>query len=265
MRQRLRLRNIARMGRLDGEVALITGGSRGLGRATALAFADEGAAVVVCARDAGDVRRVEAELRAFGEAVLALAADLRSPRDIERVVALGFDRFGRIDVLLNNASELGPTPLPYLADYPPPDFADVLRVDIEAPFRVAQSVIGDMLRRGHGVIVNISSDVAVTGYPGWGAYAIAKAGLDAMTRTWAAELGGSGVRMYSLDPGDMNTAMHRAALPEDDPATLLDPATVAPAIVDLVTGRVQVANGARVRAPDLIAARSSGATVGSPA
>src|SRR2546425_1080390 len=116
--------------------------------------------------------------------------------------------------------------------------ADVVAVDLVAPFRLTQAVIGDMLRRRRGVIVNISSDAAVTPYAGWGAYAISKSGIDAMTRIWAVELADSGVRMYSLDPGDMDTAMHRAALPEDDPASLLDPTTVAPAIVDLVTGAV---------------------------
>ena len=245
------------MTQLHGLVTLVTGGSRGLGRATALAFAREGAAVIVCAREASDLRATENELASLDAPVLALAADVRSPRDIERVVALGFARFARIDVLVNNASELGPTPLPYLADFPPADFVDVLAVDLIAPFRLTQAVIGDMLRRGRGVIVNISSDVAVTGYAGWGAYAISKAGLDAMTRTWAAELSGTGVRIYALDPGDMDTAMHRAALPDDDPATLLDPATVAPALVDLVAGDLDVPSGARVRAADLLATRSS--------
>ena len=242
---------------MDRRVVLITGGSRGLGRATALAFARAGAAVVVCARESDDLRRVAAELEALGTSALALTADLRSARDIERVVARAFDRFGHIDVLVNNASELGPTPLPFLADYPPADFVDVVQVDLVAPFRITQAVIGDMQRRGRGVVINISSDVAVTGYAGWGAYAIAKAGLDAMTRTWAAELEGSGVRIYSLDPGDMDTAMHRAALPEDDLAALIDPATVAPALVGLAAGEVDAPSGARVRAADLLAARSS--------
>ena len=254
------------MPRLDGQVALITGGSKGLGRATALAFAREGAWLVICARGERELRRVESELVVLGAPVLALTADLRSARDIERIAALAFHRFGRIDVLLNNASELGPTPLPYLADYPPHAFADAVAVDLVAPFRLTQAVIGDMLRRRRGVIVNISSDAAVTPYAGWGAYAISKSGIDAMTRIWAVELADSGVRMYSLDPGDMDTAMHRAALPEDDPASLLDPTTVAPAIVDLVTGAFEVQNGARLRGPDLLAARTNRVrTVESPA
>jgi NAD(P)-dependent dehydrogenase (short-subunit alcohol dehydrogenase family) len=132
-----------------------------------------------------------------------------------------------------------------------------VQVDLVAPFRLAQAVIGDMLRRERGVVINISSDVAVTGYAGWGAYAVSKAGLDSLTRTWGAELEGSGVRIYALDPGDMDTAMHRAALPEDDPAALLEPATVAPALVDLATGTFEAPNGARLRASEILAARSS--------
>jgi NAD(P)-dependent dehydrogenase (short-subunit alcohol dehydrogenase family) len=242
-----------------GLVAVITGGSKGLGRATSLELARRGASLVICARGAAELARAEAAIRALGADVLAVVADLRSPRDIERIAALAFDRYGHVDALLNNASELGPTPLPYLVDYPPAAFDDVVQVDLVGAFRLTRALIGDMLRRGSGTVVNISSDVAVTGYAGWGAYAASKAALDSLTRTWAAELGDSGVRMWSLDPGDMDTAMHRAALPQDDPAGLLDPATVAPVAADLLTGRIAAPNGARLRAPDLLAARSSGA------
>jgi NAD(P)-dependent dehydrogenase (short-subunit alcohol dehydrogenase family) len=241
----------------SGHVAMVTGASRGLGRHTALELARRGASLVICARDVADLERTAVELRAAGAATLAVSADLRSARDIQRLAALAFDRFGRVDSLFNNASELGPTPLPYLADYSPAAFEDVLQVDLVAPFRLAQTVIGDMLRRGSGVILNVSSDVAVTGSSGWGAYAVSKAGLDALTRTWAAELEGTGVRMWSIDPGDMDTAMHHAALPDDDPAGLLDPRTIAPVMADLLTGALTLPSGARVRAPELLAARSN--------
>jgi NAD(P)-dependent dehydrogenase (short-subunit alcohol dehydrogenase family) len=157
---------------------------------------------------------------------------------VERVVVLALDRFERVDILVNNASELGPTPLPQLVDYPPHVFADVLKVNLQAPFHLAWSLLGGMLRHGEGVIINVSSDVAIHGYPGWGAYSVSKAAIDGLTRTWAAELEGTGVRIYSIDPGDMNTAMHRAALPEDDPADLLDPADVAEAFLAVAAGDV---------------------------
>lgn len=243
-------RRLDAMGRMSGQVAIVSGASRGLGRATALAFAREGAALTLCARGAGELMALVDELRGGGVEALGVVADLRQPRDIERLVALTFERFGRVDVLVNNASELGPTPLPHLADYPTASFDDVLRVNLVAPFRLTQAVIGDMLRRGSGVVLNVSSDVAVIGYPGWGAYSVSKAAIDALTRTWAAEIAGTGVRIHSIDPGDMDTAIHRAALPEDDPASLLDPAYSAEAFVRLA---LSDPGAERVRATEVLA------------
>jgi NAD(P)-dependent dehydrogenase (short-subunit alcohol dehydrogenase family) len=205
------------------QVALVTGASRGLGRALTLELAGRGWALSICARALAPLEAVAAELGSLGTPALITEADLRSPRDQERLVALTLERFGHIDLLINNASELGPTPLPYLADVSPDAFVDVLDVNLVAPFRISQSVIRTMLLRGSGLVINISSDAAGHGYPGWGAYAASKAGLESITRTWAAELEGTGVRMLSLDPGDMDTAMHRAALPDDDPSSLRRP------------------------------------------
>jgi len=221
---------------LEGAVAVVTGASRGLGRALTLAMARDGVALSICARGEAELEKVAAEARALGADVLAVAADMRHVRDVERVVVLTLERFGKVDILVNNASELGPTPLPLLADYPPDLFTEVLNVNLNAPFRLTQTLIGQMLRRRQGTVINISSDVAVTGYANWGAYSVSKAALDGMTRTWAAELEGTGVRMYAIDPGDMNTAMHLAALPDDDPAGLSDPADIAEALMTIITG-----------------------------
>jgi NAD(P)-dependent dehydrogenase (short-subunit alcohol dehydrogenase family) len=201
----------------------------------ALAFAREGAQLAICARGAAALEAVAAEVRAAGVAVLAIQADVRDPRDIERVVALTLERFGRIDILVNNASELGPTPLPYLVDYPPDAFTDVLQVNVVGPFRLGQAVIRSMLTRREGVVINVSSDAAVTGYPGWGAYSVSKAALDGLTRTWAAELAGSGIRIHAVDPGDMDTTMHRAADPDADPTELARPDDVAEAFLRLAS------------------------------
>jgi len=220
--------------RLEGKVALITGASRGLGRSLAMALAREGAALALCARGHEALHQVAAEVAALGVPVLAVPADVRSTRDLDRLVALTLDRYQRVDILVNNASELGPTPLPYLADYPPAAFDDVVQVNLVAPFRLTQALIGSMLLRDRGVIINVTSDAAVTGYPGWGAYAVSKAALEGLTRTWAAELGPTGVRIYSVDPGDMDTEMHRAAIPDADPSELARPDNVALAFVRLV-------------------------------
>jgi NAD(P)-dependent dehydrogenase (short-subunit alcohol dehydrogenase family) len=239
------------MKKLENRVVVITGASRGLGRALALALAREGASLAICARNHAELQAVASEATAMGADVLAVTADMHHTRDAERLVVLTLERFGRVDALVNNASELGPTPLPLLADYPPHVFTEVLKVNLHAPFHLAWSLIGQMLLRGDGLVINVSSDVAVNGYSNWGAYSVSKSALDGLTRTWAAELEGSGVRMYAVDPGDMNTAMHRAALPDDDPAGLADPADVAEAFVALITGEV-IPDTVRVEASDII-------------
>jgi NAD(P)-dependent dehydrogenase (short-subunit alcohol dehydrogenase family) len=240
-----------RTGKLAGKVAVITGASRGLGRAMALAFAREGADLVLCARGQTELKQVADEARGRGSNVLAVTADMGLTRDVERLVVLALERFDRVDVLVNNASELGPTPLAYLIDYPPHVFNDVVKVNLMAPFHLIWSLLGGMLQRGQGVVINVSSDVAVNGYPGWGAYSVSKAALDGLTRTWAAELEGTGVKIYAIDPGDMNTAMHRAALPEDDPASLADCTQVAEAFVELATGGIDPGAG-RLEASELL-------------
>jgi NAD(P)-dependent dehydrogenase (short-subunit alcohol dehydrogenase family) len=236
---------------LDGKVALITGASRGLGRALAMAFAREGAALALCARGEKALEQVAAEVSALGAPVLAVPADVRSTRDLERLVALTLDRYRRVDILVNNASELGPTPLPYLADYAPAAFDDVLQVNVVAPFRLTQALIGSMLLRDRGVIINVTSDAAVAGYPGWGAYAVSKAALEGLTRTWAAELMQTSVRIYSVDPGDMDTDMHRAAIPDADPSELARPDHVALAFVRLATTAEADLAGRRLEAAAL--------------
>jgi NAD(P)-dependent dehydrogenase (short-subunit alcohol dehydrogenase family) len=234
MRPRWRWGQDQPMDRLAGKVALVTGASRGLGRSLALAFAREGASLGICARRVRELHEVAAAARALGADVVSIAADVGRDRDRERLLATVLERFGRIDILVNNASTLGLTPLPLLADTDSVTFAEVIRVNLEAPFLLARSALGGMLLRGDGVVVNISSDAAVQGYPGWGAYSASKAGLDALTRVWAAELEGSGVHIYAVDPGDMDTEMHRAAVPDADPSDLERPEDVAEAFVELV-------------------------------
>jgi NAD(P)-dependent dehydrogenase (short-subunit alcohol dehydrogenase family) len=216
-------------------VVMITGASRGLGRALALQLGRGGASLAICARDAQRLDAVAAELREAGAAsVLAVAADISQARDVERFAALAHDRFGRVDVLVNNASALGPTPLPYLADAPSQALHEVFETNVVGAFRITQAVIGGMLLRDHGLVVNISSDAAIEGYPGWGIYGASKAALDTLTRTWSAELQGTGVRVVSIDPGDMDTDMHRAADPDADAASLRRPEDVARALAVLL-------------------------------
>jgi NAD(P)-dependent dehydrogenase (short-subunit alcohol dehydrogenase family) len=224
------------MNELNERVALVTGASRGLGRAIAIAYAREGADLVICGRDWAALDATAEVCRELGAEVLPVRADVGTAVDRERLVTLALANFGRVDVLVNNASTLGPTPLPLLADTDQEAFEEVVRVNLTAPFLLARALVGGMLLRGSGVVINVSSDAAVNGYPGWGAYSAAKAGLDGLTRVWAAELSGFGVTVVSVDPGDMDTDMHRAALPDDDPASLARPEDVAEAFVRLAAG-----------------------------
>src|SRR6266566_175491 len=213
----------AASGRLAGRTVLITGASQGLGRAVALACAREGANLLLVARRAGPLEEARAEAESLGARAIAVAADVGDASEAERVAAAALDAFERVDVLVNNASELGPTPMPYLIHTDPDALRRVLEVNLLGPFLLTRALLGPMLAAGSGSVINLSSDAGVVGYPGWGAYGVSKAALDQMTRIWASELEDTGVRVNSVDPGDMATALHAAALPEDDPAELARP------------------------------------------
>jgi NAD(P)-dependent dehydrogenase (short-subunit alcohol dehydrogenase family) len=238
---------------LAGKFAFITGASRGLGRQLALDYARAGAArLALAARDAGRLRAVRREVAAAAPAaqVLTVAADLSRPAEVERAAAEVLAEFGgRLDVLVNNASTLGPAPMPLLLDYPPDDFRRVLDTNLVAPFLLIQKLLPALLER-RGVILNVTSDAGVVGYPGWGAYGISKFGLEGLSQTWAAELEGSGVRVHWIDPGSMDTAMHRAAEPDEDPAQWADPAAVTGVFVFLASDAARGLHGRRFRAQE---------------
>jgi NAD(P)-dependent dehydrogenase (short-subunit alcohol dehydrogenase family) len=239
------------MNRLNGKYALITGASRGLGRQLALDFTREGCAgLALVARSADALRETGEAVRraAPGVRVVLLTADLRREEDVERVVATTLHEFGgRLDVLVNNASALGPAPMPYLLDYPLEDFRAVLETNLVAPFLLIKKVLPAMVEAG-GSIINVSSDAGVVGYPGWGAYGVSKFGIEGLSQTWSAELAGSNVRLNWVDPGSMNTAMHRSAEPDEDPAQWADPADVTEVFVYLASHESRDVHGKRFEA-----------------
>jgi len=231
---------------LEHKSVLITGASRGLGRALLESFARAGARVVGVARDGQQMDALAAELRKQGFVAHGLAADLGDKQAIYPLAGAAAALVGAIDILVHNASTLGPVPLPLLLDTPCEDLSQVLEVNLVGPFRLTKAVIGGMVLRGEGLVLQITSDASISAYPRWGAYGVSKAGLDHLGRIWAAELEGTGVRLLTVDPGEMNTQMHRDALPESDPATLANPVDVAGRIHSIVRHSADIASGSRI-------------------
>ncbi len=231
---------------IQDAAALVTGASRGLGRALALALAAAGARVVLVARGEAELAQVVSQIRAGGGVAHALVGDVGDKREAHRIAGAATALVGPIDLLVHNASTLGPTPLRLLLDTECEDLAAVLETNLVGPFRLTKIIAGSMALRGRGTIVHVSSDAAVAAYPRWGSYGVSKAAQDHLSRILAAELDGSGVRVLAVDPGEMDTVMHRDAMPEADPATLARPADVAARLLAIV--RSDAASGARVEA-----------------
>jgi NAD(P)-dependent dehydrogenase (short-subunit alcohol dehydrogenase family) len=234
---------------ISGTATLVTGASRGLGEALSLELARQGARVVLVGRSRAALEPVVRRIRENGGEAHALEADLGKKEDIHPLAGAASALVGPIDLLIHNASELGPTPLRLLLDTECEDFERVLAVNLLGPFRLSRVIGGSMALRERGAIVHVSSDAAVNAYPNWGAYSVSKAALDHLARLLAAELGARGVRSFSVDPGEMDTRMHAAALPDADPSSLARPAHVAAQIAALIRAR-NVPNGARLEASD---------------
>ncbi|AGS26665.1 SDR family NAD(P)-dependent oxidoreductase [Rhizobium etli] len=216
---------------LQGLRVGITGGTSGLGRALVRQLAEKGASVAFVARTAANVERIAAETGAFG-----IVADIGKKEDIYPVAMQITANLGGVDVLINNASSLGPVPLALLADTECEELEAALVVNLLGAFRLTKALFGALAtsaREGRGaLVINISSDAAVNAYPGWGAYGASKAALAHLTAIWDAESNPDGIRFVALDPGDMDTPLHALALPDADPSTLKDPELAAAEIIE---------------------------------
>ena len=223
-------------------VALVTGASQGLGRAVARDLAADGWSLVVDARGAPALEDAVAGLDP--RTVRALPGDVTDHDHRVDLVAAAWD-LGGLDLLVNNASHLGPSPLPRLSELSTGDLRRILEVDVVAPHALVREAL-PLLRRSRGVVLDISSDAAVEAYEGWGGYGAAKAALDHLSAVLAAEE--DGLRVYAVDPGDMRTAMHQAAFPGEDISDRATPESVVPALLRLVDDDLP---SGRYRATDL--------------
>ena len=232
---------------METQIALVTGASRGLGRALAAGLAREGYDLIIDARDAVALDAAAAEIRWDGGTVTAIPGDVTDPA--HRLALLrAAERAGRLDLLVNNAGTLGASPLPALADYPADELRTAFEVNVIAPIALTQLVL-PLLRAAGGAVLNITSDAAVEAYAGWGGYGAAKAALEQASNVLAAEE--VAIRVWWVDPGDLRTDMHQQAFPGEDISDRPLPQTIVPGFVRLITGRLP---SGRYRAAHLLPA-----------
>jgi NAD(P)-dependent dehydrogenase (short-subunit alcohol dehydrogenase family) len=218
--------------------ALITGASRGLGRALAAGLARAGFDLIIDARDAAALDAAAGALRAAGASVTAVPGDVTDPAHRAALLAAAGSAAsgaGRLDLLVNNAGTLGASPLPALADYPADELRAAFEANVIAPIALTQLAL-PLLRASGGAVLNITSDAAVEAYAGWGGYGAAKAALEQASNVLAAEE--LGVRVWWADPGDLRTDMHQLAFPDEDISDRPEPSSVVPAFVRLVSERL---------------------------
>lgn len=212
---------------LSGLRVLVTGGTSGLGLALVRNLATSGARVAFVARGGERVERVTRELAGTH----GIVGDVSAKTDIHQIALQALGELGGLDVLVNNASDLGPTPLALLGDTDCEDLERALATNLVGPFRLTKALLGALAasaREGRGaVVLNVSSDAAINAYPTWGAYSTSKAALHHLSHIWDAELAAEGIRVLSVDPGDMDTPMHALAVPDADRSTLKQPAVAA--------------------------------------
>jgi NAD(P)-dependent dehydrogenase (short-subunit alcohol dehydrogenase family) len=216
----------------------ITGGTSGLGLALVKRLLDAGADVAFVARGRAGVERVCQE-RPEAQGIVG---DVSRKEDIHPIAIQLLGALDGLDVLVNNASSLGPVPLAPLSDTECEDLEHAFATNVLGPFRLTKALLGSLAATaregGAPLVVNISSDAAITPYAGWGAYGASKAALAHLTRIWDAELAGDGIRVVSIDPGDMDTPLHALAIPDADRSSLKNPEQAAAEIVDLIAAHV---------------------------
>jgi NAD(P)-dependent dehydrogenase (short-subunit alcohol dehydrogenase family) len=221
----------AAQGRLAGRIALVTGASRGIGAAVAKRYAAEGAQVILVARTVGGLEEIDDAIRAAGGTAILVPLDLTDGIKIDELGARLYERFGKLDILVGNAGTLGAlTPVGHMD---PPVWDQVVSVNLTANWRLLRSMDPLLRRSDAGRAIFVTSGVTRGVFPFWGAYAASKAGLEALVKTYAAEVAKFGLRANLVDPGVIRTAMRAQAFPGEDPQTLPAPEAITEVFVSL--------------------------------
>ncbi len=234
--------------KLSGKVALITGGSRGIGKAVAAAYAREGAGVFVCARSDADLNQAVADIRSTGGKAHGCIGDVGDAASAKAIVQAMVEQFGKLDVLVNNASFLGAR-VP-ITQYPVSSWEEVVRINLTGSFLMIQEALKVMIPRRSASIINVSSGVGRVGKARWGAYAAAKFGIEGLTQVVADEVREFGIRANSVNPGPTRTEMRALAYPGEDPLSLPTPDHVAPVFVYLASDESAAVTGQSLDARD---------------
>lgn len=237
-------------GKLSGKVALVTGSSRGIGRAVARAYAQEGAKVFLCARSEAELARAAEDIRAAGGEAAFAAIDLARDGAGQRLVREVEHRYGALDVLVNNAGILGPRAP--IAAYPIDAWEEVIHINVNSVFAVTQAALRLMTARRQGSIITVSSGVGRTGKARWGAYAVSKFAVEGLTQVLADELKDWNIRANAVNPGGTRTAMRAEAYPEEDPDTLPTAEEITPVFVYLASDQSAAITGQSLDARDWI-------------
>jgi NAD(P)-dependent dehydrogenase (short-subunit alcohol dehydrogenase family) len=226
---------------LEGKVALITGGSRGIGKAIAMAYARAGARIFICARKERDLKQAEKEIRSIGGEVKWCAVDLSEEKEVKRLVKDVHRHYGTAHILVNNASILGPR-VP-IAHYPLAAWEKVLKVNLTAIFLITKEILELMIPQREGSIINLSSGVGRVGKARWGAYAASKFGVEGFTQVLADEVKEWNIRVNAVNPGGTRTEMRAEAYPNEDPMILPTPDEITEVFLYLASTDSQAVTG----------------------
>lgn len=235
--------------RLNGKIALITGGSKGIGKGLAKVFLQEGARVIICARDQQTLTQAREDLKPYGK-IYSFPANITKLKDLDELYNLISNSFYYLDILVNNASILGVRS--NIIDYPEDIWDSVISINLNAQFYVIKSLLPLLLNSNNASIINVSSSVGRRGKSEWGAYAASKFGLEGLTQVLADELYDSKIRVNSVNPGGTRTEMRAGAYPDEDPMNLPTPEDISPIFTYLASDESLSINGQQFNARDYI-------------